>query len=49
MKQTKKLTRSQRIFLQSKGYDIEGVRVCEETNLYITIQYSNGDIERIDK
>lgn len=31
MKQTKKLTRAQREFLQKKGKDIEGVRVVEET------------------
>lgn len=50
MKQTKKLTRNQRILLEKKfRIETTGVRVVEETKEYITVQYSNGNIETLWK
>lgn len=49
MKQTKKLTRSQRQFIQKKGLDTRAYRVVEETNKYITVQHENGEIKTLQK
>lgn len=45
MKQTKKLTRNQREFLERIGVDTDGVRLVEDTRDYITVQHKNGNIE----
>lgn len=49
MKQTKKLTRSQREYLTKKHIPAEMYRLVEETKDYITIQHMNGDIRKIMK
>lgn len=50
MKQTKKLTRNQREFLE-KNYslDIKGVRLIEETKDYIKVQLENKEIKVYSK
>lgn len=45
MKQTKKLTRNQREFLERIEVDTDGVRLVEDTRDYITVQHKNGNIE----
>lgn len=42
MKQTKKISRSQRIILQRQGVDITGCRLIEETKQYIDILKADG-------
>ena len=49
MKQTKRITRNQRSFLQKKGIDTRGVRVVEETKSYITVQFPDGNIFKYSK
>ena len=50
MKQTKKLTRGQREFLE-KYYCIDtiGVRLVEDTKDYIKVQLMNGEIKEFSK
>lgn len=49
MKQTKKLTRNQREFLNKKcNIDTTGVRLIEDTKEYIKIQLFNGRITSYD-
>ena len=47
MKQTKKLTRSQRIFLERECNikDTVGIRCVEETKEYLKVQCVKGNIE----
>ena len=46
MKQTKKLTRNQREFLEKKiQIDTDGVRLVEDTKDYIMVQHKNGNVE----
>lgn len=49
MKQTKKLTRGQREYLQKHGVQIDGCRLVEETVEYIDFQNKKGEIERFWK
>ena len=51
MKQTKKLTRNQREFLQNKCglHDCEGVRLIEETRDFLKVQFMSGCIKTYDK
>ena len=51
MKQSKKLTRSQRIFLEKEcGFqDVVGVRCIEETKDYLKVQLFSGNIVTYDK
>lgn len=42
MKQTKKISRSQRVFLQRHGVDITGCRLIEDTKQYIKILKADG-------
>lgn len=49
MKQTKKLTRGQHKYLQSKGINTDGCRLVEETNTYIKYQKPDGEIETYSK
>ena len=42
MKQTKKISRSQRNILQRHGVDITGCRLIEETKYYIDILKADG-------
>ena len=44
MKQTKKLTRSQREFLHKKGVDTKKCRLVEETKTHIIVQFEEGEI-----
>ena len=50
MKQTKKLTRSQREFL-SRNCHIEtvGVRLIEDTKDYVKVQLMSGEIKTYDR
>lgn len=50
MKQTKKLIRGQREFLE-RHYDIDtvGVRLVEETKDYIKVQFMSGAIKEFSK
>lgn len=50
MKQTKKLTRGQREFIE-RHYDIDtvGVRLVEETKDYIKVQLMSGAIKEFSK
>ena len=49
MKQTKKLTRSQRELLHKKGVDTKECRLVEDTKEYIVVQFSDGSIFRYYK
>ena len=49
MKQTKKLTRGQREFLQRKGIDTEGVRVVEDTKDYIVVVFPDENVFKYHK
>ncbi len=49
MKQTKKLTRTQREFLQKRKIDTSDLRLVEETPLELILQKSNGEIITIKK
>lgn len=50
MKQTKKLTRNQRIYLEKKhGVDTSKARLVEETKEYIAVQIDGGVVIRYDK
>ena len=49
MKQTKKLTRNQREYLQKYGVDTQGCRLVEETKEYIDFLKPNGEVERFWK
>lgn len=51
MKQTKKLTRNQREFLQDRCglYDCVGVRLIEDTKDFIKVQLMSGCIKTYDK
>ena len=49
MKQTKKLTYSQRNFLLKKHIDIEGVRVVQEKKEVLIIMTKDGEVISIDK
>ena len=49
MKQTKKLTRNQKEFLQKKKIDAEGVRVIEEKSDYLKILKADGTVVIIEK
>ena len=51
MKQSKKLTRSQRIFLEKEcGFQyVVDVRCIEETKDYLKVQLFNGNIVTYDK
>ena len=49
MKQTKKLSRSQRNLLLKKKIPVEGVRVVNETKDCLTYQTSDGQVHRLEK
>ena len=49
MKQTKKLTRNQREYLQKYGVDTQGCRLVEETKAYIDFLKPSGEVERFWK
>lgn len=49
MKQTKKLTYSQRNFLLKKHIDIDGVRVVQEKKEALIIMNKDGEVISIDK
>lgn len=49
MKQTKKLTRSQREFLQRKKIDTSDLRLVDETPTELILQKSNGEIISVKK
>lgn len=50
MKQTKKLTRNQREFLEKKhGVDTTKARLVEETKDYLKVQIDGGVIIKYDK
>jgi len=49
MKQTKKLTRTQREFLQRKKIDTSDLRLVEETPTELILQKSNGEIVTVQK
>lgn len=50
MKQTKKLTRNQREFLDNKCHvDPVGVRLIEDTKDYLKVQLMSGAIKTYDK
>ena len=49
MKQTKKMTRQQRIQLTKAGIDIEGVRILTENHEYIIYVTPDGQQHTYDK
>ena len=49
MKQTKKLTRGQREYLQKKGVNTDDLRLVQETRTEIICQTSNGEKVRYEK
>lgn len=50
MKQTKKLTRNQREYLERHYHiDTTGVRLVEETKDYIKVQMTDGTIKEFSK
>lgn len=49
MKQTKKLTRTQRKILEKHEVDTRDCRLVTETRDYITVQYSDGTIVSYEK
>ena len=50
MKQTKKLTRNQREFLEKKyKINTRGVRLVEETKDYITVQFPDENVFKYHK
>ena len=50
MKQTKKLTRNQREFLENKCHiDYVGVRLIEDTRDYLKVQLMSGCIKTYDR
>lgn len=49
MKQTKKLTRGQKEYLQRNGVDTNGCHLVKETKDYIDFQKPNMEVERFWK
>lgn len=48
MKQTKKMSRRQRLILQRHNIDVEGVRIYNETKDFIEYVTSDGVHHRLD-
>ena len=49
MKQSKKLTRNQRNFLEKNNIDTEGVRFIQETPSFFEYITKDGSVKRLNK